>query len=158
VGVDSNDVAYYASRGRGKVIVSIEANGKAIYRSPLLHEGLAAVPVDVAFNGASDFTLRVSGVEQGTEWDQADFADAKVTLPNGQAIDLGDLPIAPLQANYNADPPFSFVLAGEKSSNLLKNWSSERTSRQLDGQRTEYTTIYRDLIHALEIRFQGIEY
>ena len=80
VGVDSNDITYYSSLGRGKVTVSLEVDGKDIFRSPVMREGLAALPVDVELGGAQDFTLRIGGENAGTEWDQADFADAKVIL------------------------------------------------------------------------------
>src|SRR6202043_2367632 len=59
---------------------------------------------------------------------------------------------------YTQEPPFSFVYGGSKSSDLLKNWASERTFRQLDPQRTEFTQVYRDPKSGLAVRFVGVEY
>ena len=40
VGVDSNDLGYYANQGRGGVEASIHANGRELFRSPYLKEGI----------------------------------------------------------------------------------------------------------------------
>jgi alpha-galactosidase len=112
VGVDSNDVAYYSSLGRGQVIASVEVNGKQVFRSPVMHEGLAGVPIDVDLGGATNFVLHISGNNGGTEWDQLDFADARATLTDAQQLDLSDLPIAPLGGNHTPDPRFrSYTVA-----------------------------------------------
>ena len=39
VGVDSNDVGYYANEGRGSLIASVAVGGEEKFRSPLLREG-----------------------------------------------------------------------------------------------------------------------
>ena len=158
IGVDSNDITYYSSLGRGNVTVAVDENGKEVFRSAVMREGMAAIPVSVALNGATDFTLRIEGVKGAIDWDQVDFADAKATLADGKEIALESLPLGPLRANYTSDPPFSFVYGGTKSSELLKSWTSQRTSRALDADRTEYTQIYHDPKTSLEARFVGVEY
>ena len=158
IGVDSNDITYYSSLGRGNVTVWVDVNGKEAYRSSVMREGMAAVPVDVDLNGATDFTLHVEGTNAPIDWDQADFADAKVTLADGKELELNDLPVGPLRANYTPEPPFSFVYGGAKFSELLKTWTSQRSSRDLDADRTEYTQTYRDPKTGLEVRFVGVEY
>ena len=40
----------------------------------------------------------------------------------------------------------------------MKTWTSQRTSRELDPERTEYTQVYRDPKTGLEVRFVGVEY
>jgi alpha-galactosidase len=158
IGVDSNDITYYSSLGRGNVTVAVDVNGKETYRSTVMREGMAAVPLGVDLNGATDFTLHVEGTNAAIDWDQADFADAKVTLADGKELELNDLPVGPLRADYTPEPPFSFVYGGAKSSELLKTWTSQRSSRELGADRTEYTQVYRDPKTGLEARFVGVEY
>ncbi len=120
IGVDSNDITYYSSLGRGNVTVWVDVNGKEAYRSTVMREGMAAIPVNVDLNGATDFTLHIEGTNAPIDWDQADFADAKVVLADGKELELNDLPVGPVRANYTPEPPFSFVYGGTKSSELLK--------------------------------------
>ncbi len=158
IGVDSNDITYYSSLGRGNVTVRVEVGGKEMFRSSPMHEGMDAIPVDVKLDGASDFTLHIEGVKTAIDWNQVDFADAKVILTGGKELNLSDLPVAPLRASYTLDPPFSFVYGGAKSSEFLKTWALQRSSQELDPQRTEYTQVYRDPNSGLEVRCVGVAY
>jgi hypothetical protein len=47
LGTDSNDVGYYSNAGRGSVIATLRADGRELYRSPVLREGMAGIPVTV---------------------------------------------------------------------------------------------------------------
>jgi alpha-galactosidase len=159
VGVDSNDITYYSSLGRGNVIVTVEVNGEERFRSAgNLREGQRAIPVAVDLAGTTNFTLRVLGEKGGTEWDQVDFAVAKATLNDETEINLDDLPIGPLRQDYSTDAPFSFVYEGRQSAELLKGWKIDRSSRELDPQRTELTQVYRDPNAALKIRLVATQY
>ena len=158
IGVDSNDITYYSSLGRGNVTVAIEVGGKEVYRSVVMREGMAAILISIDLHGASDFKLDVEGTNAPIDWDQVDFADAKVELTDGREIRLDTLSVGPLRADYTTDPPFSFIYGGTKSAELLKNWRSQRSSRELDQERTEYTQTYRDPKTELEVRFVGVEY
>ena len=158
VGVDSNDISYYSSLGRSQVVVALEAGGKRLFETPVMHEGLAAIAVDVDLGGASDFTLLVTGKESAIDWDQVDFANAKVTLRDGPELALESLPTAPLSGNYTADPVFSFEFGGKKSTDFLKQWTIQRSSREIDPRQTEHTQTYHDPKTGLEIRMVGVEY
>ena len=147
VGVDSNDITYYSSLGRGQVIAAVEVNGKEMFHSAVMREGLDGILIAVDLGGATDFTLRLSGATGSSQWDQADFADAKATLMDGRELALADLPTGPLRANYTSDLPFSFVYGGAKSAELLKTWDLKRSSRELDSQRTEHTLAYGCLLY-----------
>ena len=52
VGVDSNP---QTTGGRGSVVFSVNVGGKSAFRSEVLHEGQAGVPVHVDLGGASEF-------------------------------------------------------------------------------------------------------
>ncbi len=90
VGVDSNDIGYYSNAGRGSVVASVLLGEKEIYRSPVLHEGLPGIPLDLDLHGAQEFSIRLEHVGPRpptfqAEWDQADWADARLVLTNGQS-------------------------------------------------------------------------
>ncbi len=163
VGVDGNDVGYYSNAGRGSVVASVVIGDKEVYRSTVLHEGLPGIPLDIELNGAQQFSIRLEavGVRSPTyqsEWDQADWADAKVILTNGQVQALSELPIGPLPRQDPTDPPFSFVLGGKPSARLLPGWQAQREQRRRDDTRTEYRFTYTDLSSAVRVRGIAVLY
>ena len=163
VGVDSNDVGYYSNAGRGSVVASVEVAGKKVFASVVLHEGMEGVPLNVDLGGATEFILEVKPVGErkpwdDPEWDQSDWADARITLVDGSTLWLADLPIGPLPSPYTLDLPFSFRYGGEPSGNLLKTWKLTRGERALDANRTEYTVSYRDPETGLVVRCVAIAY
>lgn len=157
-GVDSNDLGYYSNHGRGSVICSVEVGDAEAFRSAVMKEGLPGVPVTVDLKGAMEFTIAVGSAGESSAWDQADWADAQVTLEDGSTLQLANLPIGPLPAPYSTDAPFSFRYGDQPSSELLKTWKLERSVRKLDNERTERTLTYIDPKTGLEVRCVAIEY
>ena len=163
VGVDSNDLGYYSNGGRGSVIASVEANGQALFRSAVLREGLTGVPISVDLNGAREIKLTLAAVgEHGptfqAAWDQADWANARVTLADGRDVWLADLPLGPLPRAYSLDAPFSFRYGDRDSAGLLPTWRVERATRSLDAERTEYAATYTDPQTGLVVRSAAVAY
>lgn len=163
VGVDSSDIGYYSGYGHGNVTLVISIGGKEVYRSPVMHDGQKAIPVNISLQGSGSLMLTLIGTDENNKWYQAawnqlDLADAKITLKDGRPIALDSLPMAPLSSAYSAAPPFSFIYSGEESSDLLRSWQVQRSSRDLDEQRTEYTEIYKDPGTGLQVRLVGIAY
>jgi alpha-galactosidase len=158
IGVDSNDITYYSSLGRGQVVVTVEVGGKEVFRSRVMREGMAGIPIDIDLKGATDFILRVRGAAQHDPWTQVDFGGPKAVLADRKEVDLEDLPIGPLRANYTLDPPFSFVYGGIKSQELLPSWSATRETKKLDASRTEYRLVYSDPKTGLVVRCVGVAY
>jgi alpha-galactosidase len=157
VGVDGNDLGYYANAGRGSVIATVEAGGRELFRSAVLHEGMAAVPVRVALGGAHEFSIKLaaSGTHSPTwqkEWDQADWAGARVTLEDGSVLRLADLPQGPLAGAFDSEPPFSFRYDGRPSSELLKSWKLERSAEGNTRARLSYTDPKTGLVVRLEAK------
>lgn len=162
VGVDSNDLGYYSNGGRGSVVASVEANGQVLFRSPVLHEGLAGVPISVGLNGAREFklVLTATGTHPTTyqaEWDQADWANARVTTSRG-GLWLADFPLGPAPRPYSLDAPFSFRYGDHDSGELLKAWRLDRSRRELDANRTEYTSTYSDPQTGMVVRAVAVGY
>lgn len=155
-GVDTND---NTSSGHGSVVFSVGVGGAEQWSSGVVCEGMPAVPVSVNLANATEFTLEVGDGGDGISCDQADWADAKVTLADGSALWLGDLPISGLKAgDYTPDPIMSFVYGGKPSSELLPKWKVERASRPLDAGRKEHTLLYTDPATGLQVRCAGVEY
>jgi alpha-galactosidase len=156
VGIDSND---QTSGGRGSVIFSVEAGGKSVWSSGVMREGMPGVAAEADLAGATEISLRVGDAGDGISCDQSDWADAKVTLEDGQEVWLGDLPIEGMgRAPYTADPPFSFTYGGRVSRELLPSWNIDRTARQIDDKTLDRTLTYSDPATGLVVRCSGIEY
>ncbi|MEP6663316.1 MAG: NPCBM/NEW2 domain-containing protein [Verrucomicrobiota bacterium] len=156
VGVDSNE---QTSGGRGSVDFSVTVAGAEKFRSGVMSEKSAGKPVEVALNGATEFILQVEETPDGIACDQADWADAKVTLNDGREIWLGDLPLRQGERPaYSTAPPFSFVYDGKTSKDLLKEWKLERSSRRLDENRTERLLKWTDAKTGLQVRCVAVEY
>ncbi|NQT53971.1 NPCBM/NEW2 domain-containing protein, partial [bacterium] len=89
VGVDTHA---QTSGGRGSVVFSVTVGGKEAFRSKVMREGMAGVPVSVDLAGATEFVLDVGDGGDGISCDQSDWADAKVVLADGETVWVGDLP------------------------------------------------------------------
>ncbi|MEW2488369.1 NPCBM/NEW2 domain-containing protein [Streptomyces sp. NPDC048411] len=73
VGVDAEAAA------GGSVIFEVWADGKQVWKSPLLTGTEPASPVDVDLAGATMLHLRVTDGGDGNQYDHADWADARLT-------------------------------------------------------------------------------
>jgi alpha-galactosidase len=162
IGADSNgdDRGY---RERGSFVLSVEANGTDLYHSDILREGMAGVPINVNLAGAKDFTLELKPAGKknpwdSPTWDQADWAEARVTLADGSTLWLSDLPIGPPRDPYAVGPPFAFRYGNRPSSELLKTWELQRSERRLDANRTEQVLTYRDPKTRLVVRCVAVVY
>jgi len=154
----------------------VKAGGKEIFRSKsALGHDAPGLPITVDLAGATEFTLEVSSDPRDvkpnkaagdklftpttSDWGDADWANAKVTLQNGTTMFVDELPM-PLEMT-KPDPqvrPFSFVYAGERSASLLGSWKLERSSTKLDRGRTRHTLTYTDPKTGLAVRCVGVEY
>ncbi len=155
-GVDNNSDT---SAGQGSVVFSVSVAGKEAFRSEVMRGAQPGVPVSVELGGASEFVLEVNDAGDGISADQADWADAKVILADGNDLWLADLPMAgsPVKLEPGAFP-FSFIYDGKPSAELLPQWKFEHSAKSLDPQRTEHTLIWTDPGTRLTVRCAGIEY
>ena len=155
--VDSNE---QTSGGRGSVHFAVQVDGEERFKSPVLREGMAAVPVRVDLKGAREFVLLVDDGGDSISCDQADWADARVTLADGRALWLGEFPLTEGAGRkpLNTAPPFTFKYGGTSSTDLLPRWKAARSSRNLDSNRVEHSLIYNDETTGLEVRCVAVEY
>jgi len=156
IGVDSNE---QTRRGRGSIVFSVAVSGKETYRSGVMREGMPGVPVSVDLDGASEFVLAVSDAGDGITCDQADWADARVTMADGSTVWLGELPLLAVESGlFGKDPPFSFTYGKKPSTELLPKWECKREVRRLDDRRRQHTLSYTDPDSGLVVRCIAVEY
>ncbi|MGC8639314.1 MAG: NPCBM/NEW2 domain-containing protein [Isosphaeraceae bacterium] len=155
VGVDSNE---QTSGGRGSVVFIVRVGDREMFRSPLMHEGMKADRVHVDLAGATTFTLEVTDGSDGISCDQADWADAQVSLQDNKTMALGDLDEITSAPEYPAQPAFSFLYGGKASGTLLKTWPVRRTTRELDANRVRHEQVWTDPETKLEVRCTGVVY
>jgi alpha-galactosidase len=155
-GVDSNE---QTSGGRGSVSFSVSAGGVEKFRSGVLREGMPPKAVAAELGGATEFTLQANPTPDGIACDQADWAEAKITLQDGREIWLADLPILEgAREPYSTEPPFSFQYDGKASATFLSRWESARSTEKLDALRTRHTVRWFDRNTGLEVRYIGVAY
>ena len=64
--------------GRGSVVFQAYLDGRLVYRSPVLTGRSAPLPVTVGVTGGRSLRLVVTGAGDGTAYDHADWADARL--------------------------------------------------------------------------------
>ena len=167
IGVDSNE---QTSGGRGSVDFSVSVDDAEKFRSGVMREGMASKQVQVELGGATEFVLQVDPTPDGIACDQADWAEAKVTLTDRRELWLADLPLNDERARrlFSADPPFSFVYEGRPSAEWLKDWPLTRSSRKVERGQSgphvrgqppiEHTLTWTHPRTSLEVRCVAVEY
>lgn len=154
-GVDSNPDTL---GGRGSVVFGVTV-GATAWRSSVVREGAPPLAVDVALDGATAFELTVDDGGDGIACDQADWADAVVTLRDGRRLALGAMELSDRSHEPDGAPPFSFVYGGRPSAELLPRWKLTRRSEPIDGgRRRRHTSVWRDPETGLEVAVEAIEY
>jgi alpha-galactosidase len=123
-----------------------------------MSEGAVGIRLHVPLEYVKDFSLLIKGAKEDALWNQVDFTDPVATLANGKTIHLDDLPIGPLGMQPDTTPPFSFVYDGVPSNEFLQNWKLTRTTRRINGFRTEDSQIYRDPKTGLELHLTATIY
>ena len=137
---------------RGSVKYTVYVRDKKVFQSDVRRGGMPALPVRVDLDGAMSFTIAIDNGGDGINFDQSCWADAKVTLANGDEVWLDELKETYAAAPYDRTPFFSFIYNGQPSAELLKGWKLQRGSRDLDASRTEHTLTYRDPKTQLVVR------
>lgn len=147
-GVDNN----YDTKGeKGSATFGVEVAGKEAFKSNLCRGGEAPVPVQVDLNGAREFVLRVGDGGDGPGWDQADWAQASVTLEGGKTMFLDELPVVSQGQLFGTALPFSFVCGGKSSSELLPHWKREEKAEPAQGGVERRIVTYFDPATGLEV-------
>ena len=151
VGIDNN----YDTQGkRGSAIFVVEVAGQEVYRSGVRRGGDEPVPVQLDLKGARELTLRVLDDGDGPDFDQSDWADASVSV-NGRRLYLDELPLLSGEAGFGPQVPFSFLLDGKASAELLSHWQRTQTDLPAASGRERHIITYRDAATGLEVRCEA---
>lgn len=123
--------------------------GKEVFATEVLRPKGEVRTIDVALNGAREFDLVVDDGGDGRNYDQADWADARVILQDGEEVWLDD---PARQAVVGTGLPCSFVYHGRPSSELLPTWKRAATDKTLDATRRQRELTLTDPDTGLEVR------
>ena len=157
-GVDTNE---QTQGGKGSVVFSVRVADAEAYHSPVMKEGMSAVPIAVDLKEAKEFTIEVGDAGDGVTCDQADWADAKVVLEDGRSVWLGDLPILEGQAEappFTTELPFSFQYGDASSRQLLPTWKIGIESVRDGHHGNEQAIEWRDPKTGLLVRCAMVQY
>ena len=102
-----------------KIIFSIEANGKTLWKSSPLFYNDAPLRVDVSLDGIKKFTIKVNSADNNTNWCNACWANAQVEMENGENLWLDDF----IAYSVSSGIPYSFVLGNLSSRDFLSTWN-----------------------------------
>ncbi len=136
----------------------VRSGDKVIFPAVTVKVATPGIPIKAELDGATEFTLQNGDDPQQDFCPEAVWADARVTLADGSTLWLGDLPLGSPPGAFTTAPPFSFTYGGKTSAELLPAWHPQRSVRELDPQRTEYTTTFHDAATGLVMRWVAVEY
>lgn len=152
VGWDDND-RVRSSKPASRLVFSVEAAGREVWRSPEVAFNAPPVKVSVAFpHGTSEIVLKAETTDDGIQRAHADWADLVLTLAGGERLVVGrsDAPLAPA--------PFSFLLGGKPSGELLPRWKVSRQSGAFRNGRAKHHVTWRQPGTGLECRMELEEF
>jgi alpha-galactosidase len=127
-GIDNNDDT---GGTRGSAQFSVEIAGREVFRTPTLKGGDTPTPLEVPLpTGTREVTLKVDATPDGPSHDQADWAEARVLLENGQTVWADE----DRMRFIVGAPPFSFIYDGVSSAQLLPTWKHSATTSTAKGR------------------------
>lgn len=109
VGVDDE------ATSRGSVIFTVTADGKEVFRSPVMRKGDKPKEVNVKLKGVETLVLEALTTDDGANNDHADWANAYFEMVEGKPIALPDCRIINLSTN-----DISLVYIVDKDENLFQ--------------------------------------
>jgi alpha-galactosidase len=144
IGLDRNVEGTVAS-----VAFHVVVEGKDVFATDVLRPADGVRAIDVPLAGARTFDLIVDEGGDGRAYDQADWAEARVLLPDGSEVWLDDLA---RQSVIGTDLPFSFVYGGRPSADFLADWKRAVNEEEIDATTRRRTLTLTDPQTALEVR------
>jgi len=148
-GIDNN----HDTKGQhGSAIFAVEADGKELFRSGICRGGGAPVPVKADLAGARRLVLRVLDAGDGPAHDQADWAEAMITMADGKQLFLDEVPAMGAELGLARQTPFSFVYGGKSSADLLAGWKRAEQKEPAGGGRELRVITCTDPATGLEVR------
>jgi len=118
------DLDHFANKMKGSVMFSIKGDGETLYSSGWISHSTPPVDIEVDVKGVKKLTLISDGGADGTAGDNADWADAKITMMKSGLKDLELFTTSPeLLLNQTGFVPASFKTFRTSESNGEKVFS-----------------------------------
>ncbi len=137
-GIDRNP---NAASGPGSVVFSVWADERCLHRTETMHCGEQPVKIDIEAGGTTRLHLRVDNAGDGSAFDHADWAEAKVILTTGQTVRLDDAPLGTVPSN-RSPYPFSFVCEGTSSNESLGRWRRQEGTQRSGAGKQQWSTAW----------------
>lgn len=123
VGVDENGMTQGSGGEKVRIIFSVEAGAKEVWRSGEMNVKSGGVPVDVKLPEATrEVVLKAIAVDGNLHCAHVDWAGLTVTI-DSQSVAVGMAGIESLTPPIPG--PFSFVYGGKPSSEILGTWQRQ---------------------------------
>jgi len=126
----------------------VETEGRVLYETDIIRPGAAPLAVEVPLETVRELDLIVDNGGDTRAFDQADWADARITLEDGSELFLDELPH---EGDGTATWPFSFKYGGRPSCQLLPGWE-RRIETDSTEDRQRWRLIFTDPVTKLEVK------
>jgi alpha-galactosidase len=138
-GLDNNGQARgYGNQGAPeRLLFSVEANGRELWRSAKLGIDSQPARVEVNAEGARELLLKVREVKGDFGFAHADWADTEVALADGTVVRLTGGGAFSTETLAEDLLPFSFQYGGRSAAELIPGW--KKTTRTISS-RADVTT------------------
>jgi alpha-galactosidase len=143
VGVDVNP----DTQGRrGSVVFSVKVDGRKVLRTPVCRGGEPPRAISLSLTNATMLELVVSDAGDGISYDQADWAEARLTDAAGKVIYLSDVLRASQATGFFPQQrlPASFVYGGVPASTILAQWPREDQAPVEQNRRIVHEVTWRE--------------
>jgi len=115
VGVDDE------ATSAGSVIFRIVADGKEVYKSPVMRKGNKPAKIDIKLSGVDMLTLEALSAGDGVSNDHADWAEAYFEMKDGKPVAILDANLINIETNA-----FMLTLMVDKEDNLFQQYLGKR--------------------------------
>jgi alpha-galactosidase len=133
-----------------RLLFSVEADGRELWRSAALGVDSRPVRVEVAAGGATVLVLKVWDVKGNSDWGHADWADAEIELADGTRVRPTSGGVFATELLTDPIVPFSFQYGGRSAAELLSGWKMTAREISSEGGVATREVVWRDPETGLE--------
>jgi alpha-galactosidase len=149
-GIDENAGTLPPRHGdKLKIVFSVEAGGRSLWRSAEMNVLSGGVEVDVALpKGTREIVLRAVAANGNNSSAHTDWAEARLVRSDGTEVAI--------QPALESPPvePFSFTYGGRRSSELLAAWPARRKGCKVRNGVVDHEIVWSDPKSGLECRLE----
>lgn len=120
------------SSEKGSVVFRIEADGKEVYKSPLMKKGKKPVKIDVNLKGVDRLVLEVLSGGDGINNDHADWAEAYFEMVEGKPVAVPETELISVETDN-----FLLTFSVDKEKNLMQQYLGKKGDLDVIFQRGE---------------------